>query len=246
MKGRKQAVKDEKPRVPTYIVTFSDMVTLLLTFFVLLLTLGVASEKALFEIGLDSFRDALIKFGMVGFSYGKMARPDFGHVKLKYIIDQQENIEQQRKRIIDAREEKNRRLFRNLSESMKTIPSQIVGKRPNFAIADVRFAEGEAALNESAKQFLATFCSELQADSGSKYITVYVVGFATSGWSEKKRWILSAQRAQAVTEFLKQTLPPQTDWRIYSWGAGRGGKWAPAAGGAQRQSHILIGVLESE
>jgi chemotaxis protein MotB len=40
---RKEPPKEDKIKVPSYIVTFSDMITLLLTFFVLLLSM--ASEQ---------------------------------------------------------------------------------------------------------------------------------------------------------------------------------------------------------
>lgn len=255
MSARKQNTQEKGPEVPVYIVTFSDMVTLLLTFFVLLISLSSTQEELMFKKGLDSFREALIKFGLVGFTYGRRMRPDFGNIKYKYIIDK--DRDQFEGRMIDVRGQRTRQLFTKLSGSMKTVPSQIVGKQPNFIIADIHFDHGAAELNESAKQFLATFSSALQQNRGpvakhpslpsgtqTRAVTLYVVGLAESQPSQQQQWILSAQRAQAVADFLKGTLPSDSNRRIYSWGAGPGGDWAVASGATQQQSHILIGVLQ--
>jgi len=243
MKIAKRNPEEKGPGVPVYIVTFSDMVTLLLTFFVLLISLANTQEELLFKKGLDSFREALIKFGLVGFTYGRRMRPDFGSIKYKYIIGKNGDLGEFEGRIIDARGQRTRQLFTKLSGSMKTVPSQIVGKQPNFIIADVHFDPGAAELNESAKQFLATFSSALQ-QSQQAGIALYVVGLAESQTSQKHQWILSAQRAHAVADFLKETLPADSNRRVYSWGAGPGGDWTPASGATQQQSHILIGVLQ--
>ena len=45
--------------VPAYIVTFSDMVTLLLTFFVMLLSLATMQDPELLNKGRDSFVESL-------------------------------------------------------------------------------------------------------------------------------------------------------------------------------------------
>ena len=58
------APKEESAKVPAYIVTFSDMVTLLLTFFVLLLTLAQVQDPELFNQGRDSFLESVRYFGL--------------------------------------------------------------------------------------------------------------------------------------------------------------------------------------
>ncbi|MDD5011702.1 MAG: flagellar motor protein MotB, partial [Phycisphaerae bacterium] len=49
--SRKSAPQDNPPSVPAYIVTFSDMVTLLLTFFVLLISLAKMQDPEKFNAG---------------------------------------------------------------------------------------------------------------------------------------------------------------------------------------------------
>ena len=54
----------KKIRVPAYIVTFSDMVTLLLTFFVMLLSMSKSRNTELFQRGHDSFVNSIKNFGL--------------------------------------------------------------------------------------------------------------------------------------------------------------------------------------
>lgn len=247
MRAQKHSTEEKGPLAPAYIVTFSALVVLLLMFFVLLLTFAPKQEGLRFDLGQASFRWSLVHFGLSNLSYGKRTWPDFGNIKVKYIIEENEDQQQFPGRIINAREEQIRRIFKDLSRSMKTSRSQIVGQRPKFTIADIHFRRDKAVLDEKARRFLAAFSSGLQHKSGSRVVVLYVVGLAGPGsatGAQKQQWILSAQRAQVVAEFLRQTLPAELDCRIYSWGAGPGGDWAVATLAVRQQSHILIGILE--
>ena len=64
MSKQRQGPVEEKQKVPAYIVTFSDMVTLLLTFFVLLLTLAQVQDPELFNRGRDSFFESIRYCGL--------------------------------------------------------------------------------------------------------------------------------------------------------------------------------------
>ena len=85
-KGRK-AVEDSKPKVPAYIVTFSDMVTLLLTFFVMLLSLAQTQSIIRFKQGQEAFIRSIKQFGL-GMVYGRKSRPDMGHVKERFYVSE--------------------------------------------------------------------------------------------------------------------------------------------------------------
>jgi len=50
LRQARPVIEDDKPKVPSYIVTFSDMVTLLLTFFVMLLSLAEVQDPELFNL----------------------------------------------------------------------------------------------------------------------------------------------------------------------------------------------------
>jgi len=237
---QQQVTEEDGPNVPAYIVTFSDMTTLLLTFFVMLLSLAHVQDPELFDKGRDSFVQSMRNLGL-GMLYNRKRAPKFGQVKIKYFIDTPDKLFTGRS--IHAKEEEIRRVFRDVSRSMKTLPSQIVAQKTNFSITNIRFPPGEATLNEPAKRFLTEFCLDLQQDSGSRSIKLYVLGLAGDVQNEAQQWILSARRAHAAADFLQDTLPSASNWPVYSWGAGPGGDWGEQNSPISKQSHILIAVL---
>jgi len=229
-------------QVPAYIVTFSDMVTLLLTFFVMLLSLANVQDPELFNKSRNAFIEYMRNCGL-GMLEGKKTTAEFGKIKIKYCIsdfDEDASV-----RTIDAKEEELRRIFKEISQSMTTKRSQIVAKKANFSVTNISFSPGEAWLNEPARMFLTQFAADLQQDTGSGEIKLYVLGLAGDEQTEKRQWILSAKRAQAVADFLNNILPSQFQGQVYSWGAGRGGLWVGENSLASEQSQILIAVLRT-
>jgi len=148
---KRQAIKEEKPKVPAYIVTFSDMTTLLLTFFVMLLSLATVQDDEMFHKGRESFSYAIKTFGL-GMLVGRKPKPDLGYYKVKYYMD--EPNEAFVGRSINTKEEKIRKLFNELNRSMKCMPSVMAANKTDFTVTNIRFAQGDARLDESAKQFL--------------------------------------------------------------------------------------------
>ena len=239
MSRKRQATEESGPHVPSYIVTFSDMVTLLLTFFVMLLSLSTVQDPELFNVGRDSFVESIERFGL-GMLMGRRQTPYFGKTKIKHFIKEPDKSFDTR--TIDAKREEIRRTFKKVSRSMSTMRSQIVAKTTNFAVTNIHFAQGDAALNESAKKFLTEFCLGLQQGPGLLTVKLYVLGLANDVPTEKEQWILSARRAQAAADFLKET-PLGANCPIYSWGAGPGGDWVAPDSPISEQSQILISVL---
>ncbi len=242
MRPQQKVIEEKGAKVPAYIVTFSDMVTLLLTFFVMLLSLAKVPDKGLFGTGQESFLRS-IKYLGLGMLYGKKQGPDLGNVKIKYFIITPDKSFGGRS--IDAREEGTRRIFQKVSRSMKTMPSQIVAEKTSFSLTNIRFPSGDVTLSESAKRFLTEFCADLQQGPDSKAVTLYVLGLAADEPTEKEQWILSARRAQTVADFLQSILPSWVKWAVYSWGAGPGGDWIAQDSPISRQSQILIAVLRT-
>lgn len=255
MSSKRKAAKESGPKVPAYIVTYSDMVTLLLTFFVMLLSLANRQDPELVNRGRDSFVQAIMGFGL-GMLHGKEKRFDRGDIKTRHSVPELE--EPSDVRIIDAEQEKLRRIFKELTRSMTTLPSQIVAERTDYSVTSIRFAQGEATLNDQAKKFLTGFCLDLQQNPDITSSTLCVLGFGKDEKTEHKQWILSAERAKAVADFLQRTLsvpvsvqipmdtgaiqnPPR--WRIHWWGAGARSNWAGQDSSAIKQPQILIAIL---
>jgi len=240
-----QVIEEKGPSAPGYLVTFTALVTLLMLFFITLLSFASVQDegfpgKGRYTESRESFFRSIRTLGL-GIFYGKKQGPDFGSVKPKYFITTPDR--EFEGRTIDAKGERIRRIFQAVSRSMKTMPSQIVAERTNFSVTNIRFPAGDATLNEAAKRFLTRFCSDLQQDPDSKAVRLYVLGLAGDEATEKEQWILSARRAQAAAAFLQDILPSRANWPVYSWGAGPGGDWVSQASPISGQSQILIAVL---
>ena len=233
-------MQESSPKVPAYIVTFSDMVTLLLTFFVMLLSLTTVQDPDMFHLTRNAFVEHINTFGL-GMLIGKKMSPDLGKVKyIHYIADPDKNFDV---RTIDGDEENIRRIFKKVTESMETMPSQIVAETIDFSVTNISFSPGRALLNEPAEKYLTQFALNLQPNSGPENLKLYVLGLANDERTEKAQWILSARRGQVVADFLKDVLPSQLQCPVYSWGAGPGGEWVGRDSSGYEGSQILIAVL---
>ncbi len=245
MNRERQVIEEKEPCAPGYLVTFTALVTLLMLFFITLLSFASTQDdgiggKGRYTESRESFFRAIRNLGL-GMLYSKKQGPDFGSVKPKYFITEPDR--QFGGRTIDAKEEGIRRTFQAVSRSMETMRSQIVAERTNFSVTNIRFPPGDATLNEPARRFLTRFCSDLQQDPDSKAVRLYVLGLAGDEASKKEQWILSARRAQAAADFLQDILPSRANWPVYSWGAGPGGDWVAQDSPISGQSQILIAVL---
>lgn len=247
-------VQEEKQKVPAYIVTFSDMVTLLLTFFVMLLSLASVQDPELFNRGRDSFFQSIQYCGL-GVLMGKRLSNNLGDVKIRYPTDEQE--EPSDERTIDERMEKLRRTFKKIQKKMTTMPSQIVADGINFEVTNIQFGKSKSNLTAQAEKYLADFCIDIKQDPTSASRSLYVLGLAADEARTSKQWTLSAMRAKAVADFLRKKLHGPTtspnnssgtnkNWPIFWWGAGKGGNWTGQAGPVPKDAQILIAVLSSE
>ena len=255
MRRPRLIIEDGGPKVPAYIVTFSDMVTLLLTFFVMLLSLSSTQDPELFNKGRDSFLESIRYIGLgIFFEKGKITNMD--DLKTMHYINNPEDVAE--RRTIDARAEELRRILENLKQMTTIVPSQIVAERTSFSVANVHFSPGSDDLNEPARKFLRGFCLDLQQNVSRKPVELYVLGLASDGKSEKEQWLLSARRARMAADFLRGTLSAagggqsrrnltggQFKWSVYSWGAGPGGDWVGRDSPISKRSQILIAVLRA-
>ncbi|OHB62450.1 MAG: hypothetical protein A2Y76_06940 [Planctomycetes bacterium RBG_13_60_9] len=238
---------DEAPAVPAWITTFTDMTTNLLTFFVLLLSLGQIRDDTLFDEGQ---RISFFFLESVRVGFGIKRATDYEYAKVKHYIKEPDKPEGTTR---DARQEQTRRLFNTLRRSMQTKPSQIVADQIDFSVAEVGFAPGQATLNETDRQNAVQFCRNLHQTVDSANVVLYVVGLTGEEATEAQQWTLSAQRAQAVAEVLQQTLSTLTSaragsgrpWPVLWWGAGPGDNWAGQDRPTSGQSQVLIAVLKT-
>jgi len=247
----RKGTTEESYHVPIWVITFSDMTTNLLTFFVLLLSMGHMRDETLFDRG-----QALTYLESVKRGFGLRETFDFGNVKIKHHISDGGDLLEGR--TTDAREEDIRRIFAKLSQRLKATSSPIVAPDASFLVTGIHFGQGQATLNEQAQSFLRRFASQVQESADSQRDKLYVLGLAYDAVTEQEQWLLSARRARTVADFLRSTLSAaggaqsrrslaggQSKWSVYSWGAGTGGDWVERDSPISKHSQILIAVLRT-
>lgn len=227
---------------PAWIVTFSDMITLLLTFFVMLISMAdTRVDKHKFMAGSNSVRKALADFGLSGFLIERKSGPEFEHPKPAYNID--EGNEEEKDRSIDARTEMLRRVLFQIESKMKISPSQIDGISKTFLPMEIRFAPKSAELDEKAQKELQSAWNQICITATGHEAMVYILGLAGEEKTASEQMILSARRAKAVKDYLESLNSPDKKIPIFCWGAGSGGEWTSRNGLITRQSQILMTLI---
>ena len=245
MKDAPKRAKEEGQKVPMWIVSFTDMITLLLAFFVLLQAFAKDRDPELFFIGQGSFRRAIAGLGIPGWLFGKREKAESLYRKKKYPTEPDES-KLNRERVLDADDEEIRKSFANLKQALDLQSSDMAEATISVVPTPIRFGRGSAELDASGGAFVKTLAVSLSQSLRSGGIKVYVIGLAADETGRKQRWLLSADRARAVEEALRGALAEKlksSRWEIDSWGAGAGGRWSAGLGLVPERSYIVIAVM---
>lgn len=249
----KPRVEEGAAKAPAYIVTFSTLITLLLAFFVVLNSMGSVRDETLLDIG---YRGSFLESFKKGFGI-RQKFVDFENFGYKFAVNEPDrSFDEGAERTIDAKRERLGRIIKKLRRSANISPSPMEAEKTDFSVTDIHFLPGEAVLDESGKQFLREFCLGFRRNPPPEAIKFYVLGLSSDQTSpsalrfdeasEKEQWIISARRAQAVADFMANTLPSWLNWPVYCWGAGAGGEWVAQRSPVYKQSQILIAVLRAD
>lgn len=240
MRAKKVIASDDKIKVPGYIVTYSDMVTLLLTFFVMLLSLSTTQDPELFNSGRDSFVRSIRGMGL-GMLFGKNDSAEFDYPQSKSPVSNPEDTDATRN--LDASAERTRRAFEALQQSMTTLPSKTAGAKYSFPTIRITFEAQSSKLNKQAMTKIDDLVQRLSNDEQFDSISIYVLGLAEDGITDKQLWVLSALRAKAVADYMSSAFSTDDKPSIYSCGAGPGKLWTGPNSPIPQGSQILIAVL---
>ncbi len=250
--GKKKAkapAEEKGESAPLWIISFADMISLLMAFFVMLLTMANTRSgklcnpgEGVFERTVFGFKSSISGFGLPEL-FGTANEPDsFEYGKSHYNLAGDSNEPGQR--VIDAREENVRRLYNQLQNTIKTSARRERAGNPTFVTTPIVFQEGQAVLDDSARQFLTQFVLNL-AEAAKAPAGLYVIGLAREKLPEQQKWLLSVRRAEATGDFIKDTLPAGKTAPVYCWGTGPESRWTSQDEIGTKQPQILIMVLQA-
>lgn len=249
MSGKKGPPVEEKgEQAPLWIISFADMISLLMAFFVMLLTMAhsktgniCADGAGVFEKTMEGFRSSISAYGVPNWVGLERDNMNFNSQKSHYNINSKVKPPEP-VRVIDSHEDKIREIYKKLSDDAKTLKSQIQGSKPEFTVLPITFQQGQAVLSPTSQEILNKFIQDLSAAS-STIKTIYVVGLAPEETSDTRQWTVSAMRAKSVSDYIKNKL--QSRFAVYSWGAGPGGAWVSKEGVISKESQISIAILKT-
>jgi len=243
---KKTKSADRPAGPPAWVVSFTDMVTLLLAFFILLQAFSKTRDPDLFYIGQGSFNRAISGLGLPDVLFGKELKPKREFRRLKYPT---ESTDQKRtKRTpLDAEDERIRKIFEDVRRTIETRSTDLTEKPINIFATPIRFRPGAWRLDAEAEAFCRDFAGNLLENLSGRRITLYVIGLAADQNQTKDQWMVSARRARSVERRLARLLDVEVrkgNWSVYSWGAGPGGEWCATFGLVPKHTFIVIAVAE--
>lgn len=244
--ARKAKAQEESSGPPAWIVSFSDMVTLLLAFFVLLQSFAKVRDPELFFIGQGSFKRAIAGLGMPQWLFGRKDRPKRDFVNIKYPTEQGPEA-RPKERIIDADNEKIRQIFADLEKDFDVTASDVLQKQIRVEPTPIRFEGEQCVLDEQARKYLQQRVCEWKQTLAAGPVRICVVGLAADQTSRRQQWSVSARRAAAVRDHLVELLGAEADtrdWMVDSWGGGPGGPWCAEHGFMPARTAIVIAIMK--
>lgn len=239
----------EEPQggVPGWIVSFTDMVTLLLAFFIMLQSLAIKQDAEIFFQGQGGFRRAIAGLGIPGWLLGQREQTDLGNVRVEHPTEENPDPVK-RPRLIDPEDDKIRQVFDDLRRLADTRVTDYDGQPLRLLVTPIRFGPSDATIDESAREFLTALVAGLRQKTGTRAPSLQVIALAPDETDPDTQWTLSAARAKAVETVLVGALDaemPGSGAQVESWGAGGSGRWGAAAGNVPHPTYVVIGLLEA-
>jgi len=188
-KKREKKKEDKKAGAPDWMVTYSDMVTLLLTFFVMLLSMASFESPGRVDKVIESLRRA---FGVGGYSPKpeKVQKNPSAHTsETKSTKDQVKPI------VTQLREILSKKISDDLVKMTKTRTEVRVMLNER-----ILFAPGSTELHPSSYGLIADVANAVK----DKDVNLFVEGHTDGTGDSSQNWEISARRAVSVVEALEE------------------------------------------
>jgi len=236
MAERKKKEPEEMPGLPGWMATYSDMVTLLLTFFVMLLAMANFDDVKRMEDVMESVRKSL---GVMGWSKNEL--------KTHMGKSMSENVRSE-----DTVHPTVARIRQAMQKHVSNEMIRITQKQHEIRLKlDSRlfFKPSSAELHPAAYGILADL-ARILADE--KKAQIRVEGHADGTGSESRNWRLSSERSIVVVEALR-TKGPIEGKRLQAVGMGAfrpesqfgaDSPWNRRVEIVMRADHVTVGAMQ--
>ena len=181
--------KVKKKGAPAYMVSFGDMMTLILCFFILLVSMATEQRYGMVAKGLGSFIIAVKSHGLNGILDGQERHDIFEQVRRRFNLPPEEDPERREVHELASTFE----LVR--AKTMKALRPRDEVRQPRVAT----FAPGSSKLDPRALEYLELWADDMRPGRGQ---TLVLEGHALDGGSPAENAALAFARAAAVRDQL--------------------------------------------
>lgn len=197
--SRRSPPPESKNRVPAWMVSFGDMMTLILTFFILLVSLSSRRDAGLVAAGIGSFIVHLEGFGLSGVLSEQQKLAIHNEVRTRFNLPPEDDPAER----VDVSEAETRDVVR--AEDVRALQPVAEVLQPAICL----FAPGSAELSEDARRYLDLLAPSLRPAAGQ------VLVLETPAGSDPE---LAKSRARMVEEHLTRSAgfdPARVDVRLW-------------------------------
>jgi hypothetical protein len=236
----------EPGSLPSWVVSFGDMITNLLACFVMMQAFATTRDRTLFNAGMGSYRRAIEQCGLPDWLFGKQTGPEFNYRKIKYPTPNDDTKDDaDRSRIIDMQEDQIRQAFAQMSEALETAGQEVDDKLLGLRRLDVKYPPDGVELDAAARGAIGQLTAELRQGLAGRKARLCVIGVVAQGGADSQRWVLSARRARRAEQYLRAELAADIragKLELMSWGAGEGQEWCKRVGLDNPADSIILAV----